>query len=227
MNRGPTIKAVRLFAILSITLLFACSGARFVKPLNKKQHAASVSLGGPLIVYGQTTIPIPFLTANYGYGIDSTLTGFAGVNITSALFGNAQMELGATKQILKQKAYIPGVSITPAINVIYRNQNAKKIYPQVAVNAFWEYGKRKNYFYIGVDNWFELAQKRKYGIEQKNHWFFCPAIGHSFAAERWNFNVEVKVMAPNLSNENLVVDYVTPFQSHGAFGIFLGYTRKF
>lgn len=227
MDSVPTVKAMRLCAILSLALLFACSGARFVKPLNKKQHAASVSLGGPLIVYGQTATPIPFLTANYGYGIDSTLTGFAGVNITSALFGNAQMELGATKQIMKQRFYIPGVSITPAINVIYRNRNTKKIYPQVAVNAFWEYGKRRSYFYIGVDNWFEPTLKRKYGIEQKNHWFFCPAIGHSFASERWNFNVEVKVMAPNLSNEKLVVEYVTPFQSHGAFGVFLGYTRKF
>lgn len=139
---------------IQLNASFRVLGARFVKPLNKKQHAASVSLGGALIVYGQTTIPIPFLTANYGYGIDSTLTGFAGVNITSALFGNAQVELGATKQIVKQKSHTQGVSLTPAINVIYRNQNTKKIYPQVAVNAFWEYGKRKSYFYVGVDNWF-------------------------------------------------------------------------
>lgn len=218
---------LRIITILTITLLFSCAPARFVKPLAKKQHAANVSLGGPLLKYGTATVPIPFLTANYGYGIDSTLTGFASFNITSALFGNFQMELGATKQVLKQNKYLPAVSITPILNVIYKNKDAKKLYPQIAVNAFWEYGKRKNFVYVGVDNWFELASKRQYEIEQKNHWFFMPMVGHSIIGKKWNFNIEAKVIAPNLSNEKLVVDYVTPLRTKGAFGVYLGLTRKF
>lgn len=216
-----------LFTTLSICLLFSCSPARYVKPLNKKQHAANISLGGPLIKYGPATIPIPFLTANYGYGIDSTLTGFASVNITSALFGNFQMELGATKQILKQDKYIPALSFSPIINVIYKNKDAKKLYPQLAINAFWEYGKRKNYVYVGLDNWFEFAAKRQYDIKQNNRWIFMPMVGHAFTGKKWNFNIEAKIIAPNISNEKLVVDYVTPLNTKGAFGIYLGYTRKF
>jgi hypothetical protein len=218
------------YKILFISILcfaFSCTPIRYVKPLEKKKHAANLSFGGPLIKYGAATIPVPFLTANYGYGIDSTLTGFASVNITSALFGNAQLELGVTKQILKQNKYIPAVSFTPVANIIYKNKDAHKLYPQLAINAFWEYGKRKNLVYVSLDNWFELSAKRAYDIKQPNHWMFMPTVGHSFAGKKWNFNIEAKVIAPNLSNQNLVVDYQTPIKNHGAFGVYIGYTRKF
>lgn len=213
--------------LLLFCLALACSPSRYVKPLQKKQHAANLSFGGPLIKYGTATIPIPFLTANYGYGIDSTLTGFATFNITSALYGNFQLELGACKQWLKQKKFRPGFSTSLQLNTIYRNKEAAKLYPQLDLNLFWEYGKRKNYFYIGESNWFELATKRTLNEKQKNHLILMPMIGHTFSGRKWNVNIEAKVIAPNLSNENIVVDYQTPFKGHGAFGVYIGYTRKF
>ncbi len=214
-------------ACILIINSYSCSPARFVKPLNKNQQSANISLGGPLITYGNSVIPVPFLTANYGYGIDSSLTGFGSVNITSALFANLQMELGAAKQLCRQHTYLPALTITPALNIIYRNKDAHKLYPQLTVNAFWEYGKRKNFFYIGIDNWFELSQKRAFDIIQPNHWIFMPEAGHNFTLKKWNFIIETKVIAPNLSNQNLVVDYQTPFKSHGALGVYFGLTRKF
>lgn len=216
-----------IIAYLYIETFSSCSPVKYIKPLDKNQHAATVSLGGPLIKYGTATVPVPFLTANYGYGIDSSLTGFASFNVTSALFGNFQLELGATKQVLKQNKYFPGLSITPVANIIFRNTDAYKLYPQLSVNAFWEYGKRKNFVYISLDNWFELAKKRAHDVKQPNHWIFMPSLGHSFTEKKWNFNMEVKIIAPNLSNEKLVVDYQTPLKNKGALGIYLGYTRKF
>ncbi len=213
--------------ILILLLLASCAPMRFVKPLDKNQQAVNLSLGGELIKYNSATIPIPFLTANYGYGIDSSLTGFASLNITSALFGNFHLDLGATKQLLKQKEYYPAIVVAPAFDFIYRNKNAVKFYPQLALNAFWEYGKKKNLVYAGIDNWFELATKKAYGQKQENHWFFMPALGHSFCGKKGSFTTEVRVIAPNLSNEKLVVEYQTPFGTHGAFGVYIGYTRKF
>ncbi len=213
--------------LLFIVFAAACAPSRYVKPLAKKQSAANLSLGGPLISYSTAVIPIPFLTANYGYGIDSTLTGFASFNVTSALYGNFQMELGATKQFLKQHAYLPALSGTLQFNGIYRDKDAHKIYPQLDLNAFWEYGKRKNYFYIGLSNWFELSQKRTLDETQQQHWIWMPVLGHSFNGKKWNVNLEAKIIAPNLSNKNIVVDYRTPFIGHGALGVYIGYTRKF
>jgi hypothetical protein len=139
-----------MLAGLLIMAIFSCAPTRFVKPLAKKQKAINVSVGGALISYGDLTIPMPFVTATYGYGIDSTLTGFGSLNITSLVYGNAQVELGVTKQILQQKGAWPGISINPVANIIYRNKDASKFYPELDINAFWDYNQKRNFFYIGV-----------------------------------------------------------------------------
>jgi hypothetical protein len=214
---------------LGVVLIYfsSCSPVKFVKPLQKNEQVVTASLGGPLIKYGSLTIPVPFITAGYGYGFDSTLAGFSSLNITSALYGNFQAELGVTKLLLSQKKHFPGVSLSPVVNIIYRNKNAAKVYPQLAANVFWEYGKRKNLFYFSADNWFELSSKRAYERDQPNRWILMPSIGHSFNHAKWNFIAELKSIAPNRSNEKLVVDYVTPFGSKGAFGVYFGTVYKF
>ncbi len=210
-----------------LVLLTSCSPARFVKPLAKKQHAANLSLGGPLIQYAKTTIPIPFLTASYGYGIDSSLTVFASLNITSALFGNVHLEPGISKQVIKQNRYRPALIVSPVMTVLYHDRNAFKLYPQLELHACWEYGNKKNYFYLGINNWFEPARTRTLGERQHRHWIFSPQAGHSFTGKKWNINLEVKLIAPHISSDKLVVEYQTPFKNRGAFGVYLGYTRKF
>ncbi|MDF2438713.1 MAG: hypothetical protein K0Q95_3089 [Bacteroidota bacterium] len=216
-----------VFVIILSLLIASCSPQRFVKPLAKKEHAANLALGGPLIKYGESTIPIPFLTANYGYGIDSSLTAYAGLNITSALYGNFQLELGAVKQWIKQQKYLPAVSSGIQFNIIYRDKISRKLYPQLDLNLVWEYGKGKNYFYLGVSNWFELSKIRTLGQPQSNHWIFMPLLGHNFRGKKWDLSMECKVIAPNLSNEKIVVEYQTPLKNCGAFGVYLGYTRRF
>jgi hypothetical protein len=166
------------------------------------------------------------VTATYGYGIDSTLTGFGSINVTSLVYGNAQVELGVTKQLLQQEGSRPGVSINPVANFIYR-EGTSKFYPELDINAFWEYNNKRNFFYVGVANWFELSGKRAYDQQQKHRWLFNPMIGETFVRKKWNFNIELKVLAPNIANNTSIVDYKTPFGNRGALGIYLGCTRKF
>jgi hypothetical protein len=216
-----------VFACFLIIWVMSCAPARFVKPLAKKQQAVNLSLGGALISYSKLTIPMPFVTATYGIGIDSTLTAFGALNLSSLLYGNAQVELGATKQIFKQRGATPGISITPVANIIYRNKDASKFYPELDMNAFWEYNRKRNFLYVGVSNWFELAGKRVHDQKQEHHWIFTPMIGETFVRSKWNYNIEMKVIAPNIANNTSTVDYKTPFGTHGAFGIYIGCTRKF
>jgi hypothetical protein len=212
---------------LLIMAIFSCAPTRFVKPLAKKQKAINVSVGGALISYGDLTIPMPFVTATYGYGIDSTLTGFGSLNITSLVYGNAQVELGVTKQILQQKGAWPGISLNPVANIIYRNKDASKFYPELDINAFWDYNQKRNFFYVGLANWFELSGKRAYDQKQQNRWLFSPMLGQTFVRSKWNYNIELKIITPNIANNNSTVDYKTPFGTHGALGIYFGCTRKF
>ncbi len=216
-----------LLASLIISFIASCAPTRFVKPLAKKQQAVNLSLGGPLISYSKLIIPMPFVTATYGYGIDSTLTGFGSLNITSLLYGNAQLELGVTKQLLQQKGAYPGVSINPVVNIIYRNKDAAKVYPQIDINAFWDYNHKRNFFYAGVSNWFEFANKRANDQKQEHHWLFSPMIGETFVRKKWNYNIELKVITPNIANNTSTVEYKTPLGTHGALGIYFGCTRKF
>lgn len=170
---------------------------------------------------------MPFLTGVYGYGINNTLTGFLSLNITSALYGNIQLEPGITKQIIKQQKYLPAITLSSVLTILYRNKNASKLYPQCDVIARWEYGKLNNFFYLGINNWFEPAAKRSLEQKQANHWIFSPMAGYTFSRKKWNLGLEIKCIAPHLSNEKLVVDYQTPLKNAGAFGMYIGYTRKF
>ncbi|MBK9636655.1 MAG: hypothetical protein IPO63_02105 [Bacteroidetes bacterium] len=221
--------SVILGVVLLIGVLFisSCAPQRFVKPLEKQQQAVNASLGGVLFDYNGTTIPMPFLTLAYGYGLNGTTTGFGAFNVTSALYGNFQMELGLTKQVLTQKEFQPAICITPVANIIYRNRDARKLYPQLALSAYWEYGKHKDLIYLSLDNWFELSRKKANNEEQENHVLFMPSIGHSFQRKKHCFTTEFRIVAPNLSNEGLVIDYKTPLNTHGACALFFGYTLKF
>lgn len=210
-----------------IVCIASCAPTRFVKPLKGNEQAVNLSLGGPVIGFKDLSIPVPFVTATYGYGIDSTLTAFGSLNITSAFYGNAQIEVGVVKQIAQQHKALPGISITPVANLIYRNKDAAKIYPQVDVNAYWDYNKGRNFFYAGLSNWFELSSKKAYDIKQDNHWFLSPMIGEYFIRKKWSMNIELKIVAANIASQKTVADYKTPLGNNGAFGIYLGYTRKF
>ena len=217
----------RIFLLLLIIFLGSCAPTRFVKPLAKKQQAVNLSLGGPLISLNNISVPVPFLSATYGYGLDSNLTGFAGLNLTSVLYGNLQAELGITKGLIKPHGNLPGVSITPVANIIYRKNAGIKIFPQLDANAWWEFNRHRNILYAGISNWFELSGTKASGVSQKDHWLITPMVGHTFLRKKSEFTIELKIIAPQLNNDKVAVDYKTPFGIHGAFGIYFGYTRKF
>ncbi|MEO5647945.1 MAG: hypothetical protein ABIQ56_06250 [Chitinophagaceae bacterium] len=216
----------KLLLPITICFIYSCAPSRFVKPLDAKQQAINVSLGGPIINYSDLPIPMPFVTATYGYGIDSSLTAFGSVNITSAFYGNAQLELGVTKRLLKQQNGFPGLSINPVANIVYRNKDAFRLFPQIDINAYWDHNKGRYFFYAGLSNWFELKSKGAFNEDQENHWILSPYIGETFVRRRWNYSIEAKVIAPNISNWG-VVEYKTPFGNKGALGIYFSVTRKF
>ncbi|HEY1114520.1 MAG TPA: hypothetical protein VGE66_13205 [Chitinophagaceae bacterium] len=215
-----------LFALFAAGFT-SCAPARFVKPLDEGRHAAALSLGGPLIKFGETTIPMPLVSAVYGYGFDSTFTGFGGLNLTSAFYGNVQLDLGVTKKLLSQKGAVPAVSVTPVANIIYRNKDAKKLYPQLDIHAYWEVNRARNLIYAGFSNWFELGGEKAHDKEQEHRWLFTPQVGHQFVRPKWDITIEAKIIAPHISYESNVVEYQSPLGKSGAFGIYFGYTRKF
>ncbi|MBK9319173.1 MAG: hypothetical protein IPM91_10340 [Bacteroidetes bacterium] len=67
MMKSSTIGCV--VSLIAGLFISSCAPQRFVKPLEKQQQAVNASLGGVLFDYNGTTIPMPFLTLAYGYGL--------------------------------------------------------------------------------------------------------------------------------------------------------------
>jgi len=215
-----------LLIFAPLFMLYSCAPARYVQPLHKGQTAISANLGGPLIGYSNTTIPVPLSSLAIGYGMNEDLTGFAGIHTTSLAFGVIQADIGITKGILKPQSGMPGVSVTPVANLMFDKwQHQFSFFPQLDANAYWNYGKQKHCMYIGLSNWFDLHRNWAEGM-QSNHWVPIVQAGNVFEHKRWAYTLELKYIAPNYKNTPLVVDY-RGIGGTGAVGVYIGVTKKF
>jgi hypothetical protein len=246
----------RLSIFLLLCGLMSCAPSRIVRPLKKGEDRWGANLGGPLIKFGGAVIPVPFTTISYARASTDNLTWFTALHTTSALFNNFQSEIGFCYNLIPQKkvkmfgdSVLFGLSINPVANVglhingerdiittKYTVNNPRstffsnlKLWPQLDVNAYFSYGKnKKNFFYIGLCNWFELNSPYMYNpIKNPNFVYFSPQLGNTWNDKKGIFSatVELKYLAPNVSNQNKVVDYVRPGRN-GAIGVFIGITKK-
>lgn len=215
----------RTFFILVIGLLIgSCAPSRFVEPLQKKQVAVGANFGGPVLGLG-APIPTPLTAIEIGYGLDSNLTIHGGIHTTSAYYGNFQIDAGATYKVLNQNKYTPNVSINPGFNFIYdTNDKLSKFWPTFDANAYWNYGERRSYFYLGINNFIELSKTMANNQPQKQRWVLTPQVGHVLKSKNNNiqFTSEFKFIAPNQSNEYSFVPYKSLLGQYGATGFYLG-----
>lgn len=220
---------MRIIIIIGALLLItSCAPSHFVKPLAKKEKQVNLALGGPVISNLGFPLPIPFINATYGQGLDSTTTLFGSLNLTSALFGNFQTQIGINRAFAMCNGKVPGFAVSPSVNLIYRPKEAFAFYPQLDLNAWWDFGKNKqHYFYTGICNWFELKTTRSHQQPQGTSLIFSPQIGCQFSKGSWRFNLETKMIGPNLSHEDIVVDYVSPLKKTGALGFYFGVSKSF
>lgn len=207
---------------------FSCAPSRFVEPLEKGQHAVALDLGGPLIEFGGLIIPTPMSSISYGYGLDSTKTLYGGLHTTSLLFGNLHLDAGATFKLLNQTGIQPNLSVSPAITFISRpGADATNFWPRLDVNAYWNYGKRNNYFYAGATNWFEPQANRAHGEATLKRFLFNPQIGHAAKFGTWQLQTELKFLAPGEDNSFVFVPYRSVFGNNGATGLYLNLIKTF
>ncbi len=222
------VKSGLYCCIALLAIAFAsCAPARYVRPLEKGQSKVSATFGGPLINYSGTTIPAPLLGFAAGHGFKDGLTGFAGLHATSLAFGVLHVDAGVVKGLLKPNGWIPGVSASPVANMMFDKWEHKfSFFPQADINAYWNYGKKKHYCYLGLANWFDLHSTRAEGEPQTKHWLPVVQVGNTLAAKKWEYTLELKYIAPNYSNRDIVVPYISAGNT-GAIGIYIGVTRKF
>ncbi len=220
---------MRTYILLFIVFAVAsCAPSRFVEPLDKGEWAVGGSFGGPVIDFAGAPIPVPITSIEVGYGLDSTKTIHGGLHTTAMLFGNFQIDAGMTYQFLRQKKWIPNVSASAGFNTIYDfDDKSGKFWPTLDANAFWNYGKRRNYFYTGFNNYFDFTSTLSTGEPQTNHILFSPQIGHVLKGKNrsWELTTELKFLAPYMRNDYAFVPYKSITGNFGAAGFYLGFRK--
>jgi hypothetical protein len=220
-------------SILSFALL-ACAPTRFYRTLDEGEHAVTGHLFGPVInVPGVSPMPIPLSSIGYGYGVKDYATIYGNWHTTAAVFGVWQFDVGSSFRLWKNEANTMGVSIAPTANFMVDQFEANfRFYPQLDMNYYINYpvkqkeGKfRRNDFFIGFDNWFDPYAAQAHGEPNKVRWLWNTHFGTTFTRNRWSFQLEFKLLAPYLSNEDIVLDYISPLGNRGAMGFYLGITR--
>ena len=211
------------FTLLPIIGLYNCAPSRFVEPLDKGEVSVGAHLGGPVIEFG-APIPMPITAIELGYGLDSNLTLHGAWHTT-----NFQIDAGVTYKLLNQNKYRPNVSVNPGFNFIYDfDDKAAKFWPTVDLNAYWNYGQRRSYFYLGFNNYFELSASKADNQTQTDYWIFNPQIGHIWKtkADKWEIITELKFLAPYKDNSYAFIPYTSLTGKNGANGFYLGVRYK-
>ncbi len=217
---------IRLLVLFLVAVLTACAPARFVQPLQPGERAVVFNVGGPLVGFAGTTIPMPLSAVTGGFGVREDLTAFGSLHTTALLFGTVQAEAGVVKSFAQPNGWIPGLSVSPVANLaVDVREGNPKLWPQLDLHAYWSPGDR-HLLYTGVSNWFELAGTRAHGEEQPTRWIASPQIGYTFTRGRWDYTAEIKYLAPQIGNRDVAVDYVSPGE-RGAIGTYLGIARRF
>ena len=218
-----------LFYLSTLLILASCASSRFIEPLAKGEQVIGLDIGGPTIEFGGAIIPIPLSSVVYARGIDTNLTVFGSVHFTSLLFGNLQTDLGATYRFCESKnSFLPSLSSSVNANAIYDMNDSKfKFWPQLDLNAYWNFGEKDHYVYAGISNWWELAKFRSQERPQLDRWLVNPQIGLILKSKKWWYSIETKFLAPSHNNVNLFVPYFSFLGENGASGIYFGIGRKF
>ena len=217
------MKSVRLAVAtcLFLLLLSACSTSRVVKPLDEGKLSFSADAGGPIFNYKGNDIPMPLSSVSMAYGLNRDHTLFTGLHTTQLVYGVGHVDIGMVRSLYRPSFNVPGFSITPAVNfMLDKWERHFKLYPSVDINAYWDVFDRRDYFYVGMSNWFELARERAHGEDQPNFWIPSLHTGYTLVTGRMNYTLEAKYLAPLHSNEDIVVDYLSP-TDNGAVGVYM------
>ena len=231
---------INIFLIAVLAALASCAPARFVEPLKRGQQVITGNFGGPVAkIPGIGNIPIPYTAIGYGRGLTDKTTIFGNLHTTSLLFGVGQTDLGVSQSIWKNDQM--GVSAQGSMNILVDfYTGANRFWPQVDANYYFKYGKHSkpvqldamckieskhyNFFYAGLSNWFDPYKTESQGRQNAQFWIPNVQLGHQWIRPKWSYQAELKMLAPNQSNQNIVVNYPSLLNNRGALGLYFGIT---
>lgn len=225
------MKKLLLFTFIFVVFIWSCTPSRYIEPLKKDQNALQANIGGPLINYEKLVIPVPLTAVGYARGVTENITLNANLHTTALLFGVVMTDVGMVSNIYKadsSQKYTPSISINPVLNFGMDTwEGNAKLWPQININAYWHFGEKQHLIYAGIENWFELNSKKAHNQKQETHWIFNPFVGTTLKSKKLEYQIEVKMLAPNQENDKSVVEYTQIYGKKGATGLYFSIYKKF
>ena len=221
---------LRLIGISIIIFCFSCSSIRHVIPLEPGESRISASIGGPITLVGDYYIPVPFLTLGYNYGLKHNLDLEAGFKITDELFGASigvtAIDAGVNYHVFTDCKFRPGLylSLKGMLTTQFKKENTR-FFPLIDFGCYWHPSKR-NYIYLGMENWIELHTQRYDGNPQENHILLNPYIGYILQNKKWLFQLEGRAVTINCTNKGRAPKNIG-FGDQGIIGVYIGISREF
>lgn len=219
---------LKQFVLITVVSLFilGCTNSRVVQPLNKHQWQIAASFGGPVLKKENQLAATPLSSVSAAYGVTQNISAFTGVHPGSYVQGIYHADAGYVQELIHPFHNRPGISYSLALNAFRDDKQNTKIYPQFDLNAYWLGIRGRDYYYIGVANWLELDSKKAHGQTQETRWIPAVHTGYSFVQGKYGLTLELKYLAINNNNQDLIVDYLSP-SDKGVLGIYLSASRKF
>lgn len=147
---------------LTLMLLAGCSTTRALAPLQKGQHGATLSVGGPFVQFAGAPIPLPISSVGYRYGIDGKSDVHAALYLTQlALFNVGGFDLGISRELNPADGAKPRVMVD-FTNYFFFGDNrptgpkgGARWFPDLSMMVTWDLGQRPHRLYLGVDTFFQ------------------------------------------------------------------------
>lgn len=214
------------FFVFLLLLFASCAPSILIRPLKPRQKMVSAGLGGPLIQFGGTTLPIPFTQVDFAYGVSERLSLQGGLNTTSLLFGVGQIRINPLYEFRKPEGWKPGLSgYFQQHLMLDRWEKQFSWYPEPGFHLYWNLKPEKHLLFAGASTWMELRNPLDRNLPQQ---VLLPSLhlGYQHSNAKWNWTLETRWIAPGRSPGNQVVDYISPGNS-GVMGCYFSLSRKF
>lgn len=203
-----------------LLLTLACSASHGVRPLGQGQHAAELSVGGPVARLGGKPVPIPLSSVGWRYGLHDKSDVHVRFQPTSAALGIWAGDVGASWMFLDQEDKRPAV-VSEASVFVAGNGDGVRTYAELETLASWEVGERGHLVYTGADLFLQPARANTEYLPTRRL-LAGPVLGARWmAGERVGVATQVTWWEPWTDSEPLTAFYYSPGQQ-GAIALDLG-----
>ncbi len=208
-----SVITVLLISFLSLS----CGVTNPVRTLPKGETQISGSLGGPLIPFAGTTIPVPYATLGIATGISDELTATASVHALMAALGNAGVDGGLAMRLTQEDGWTPDVVVKADLYLFSDLKELRNVrgFPRISFTGSYDAGPVL--VYGGTD---ALVQ-----FTGEENLFITPYAGTVIPlGAQWGLVTEVKWMAANVDTRHGILEGHAALGGYGNVGLFFGVT---